>query len=196
MKARRVCAAVLGASGLLGCALAGCCGHDWMARFQPPPPPAPIGTISDQYFTRQEFNAEASKNVVYQHEFKRNGVRLNWAGEDHVKQIAAQIRRNPEFPVVIERSTITADPDDKYGFPVNPNPELDMQRREVVVKALMAMGVPDAAERVVVATAYAEPLTGPQAEQAYMRTYYSNMFGNFGGGFGGFGGGFGGMGFF
>ena len=54
-----------------------------------PPPPARLGTISDQYWTQQETNGEAWKSIIFQHEFKRNGVRLNWAGEDHVKQIAA-----------------------------------------------------------------------------------------------------------
>ena len=135
-------------AGSLG--LASCGTPSWKGLFQNPPGPAPIGTISDQYWSQQEINGEGWKNIIFQHEFKKNGVRLNWAGEDHVKQIAAQINRNPDFKVVIERSTMTADPTAKYKFPVNLNPELDMKRREMVVQALLAMGVPDASERVVV----------------------------------------------
>ncbi len=151
--------------------------------------PAPIGTISDQYWTQQETNGEAWKSIIFQHEFKKNGVRLNWAGEDHVKQIAAQMQRNREFPVVIERSTMTADPTAKYKYPVNPNPELDMKRREVIVQALVALGVPDAAERVVVGPDFTPGLTSQQAESAYYRSLINNGTGQFGGGFGGFGGG-------
>jgi hypothetical protein len=168
--------------------LASCGGPDWRGFFKNPPGPAPIGTISDQYWTQQETNGEAWKNIIFQHEFKKNGVRLNWAGEDHVKQIAAQINRNPDFKVVIERSTMTADPTAKYKFPVNLNPELDMKRREMVVQALLVLGVPDATERVVVGPDFTAGLTEQQAESAYYRGTFNYGTGMFGGGFGGFGG--------
>src|ERR1700722_1914224 len=173
-------------TGSLG--LASCGSPNWQGLFRAPPPPSPIGTINDQYWTQQETNGEAWKNIVFQHEFKKNGVRLNWAGEDHVKQIAAQIQRNPEFPVVIERSTMSADPTDKYKFPVNLNPELDMKRREVVVQALIALGVPNASERVVVGPDFTAGMTEQQAQSAYYRSTFNYGTGMFGGGFGGFGG--------
>jgi hypothetical protein len=158
----------------------------------------PLGAISDQYWTRQEYNAEASKNVFYQHEFKFQGERLNWAGEDHLKQVAAQMVRNPEFPVIIERSLTAPDPTAKYKYPVNPDPALDMRRREMVVEALTSLGVPDAANRVVVSTALAPGITGQQAEQAFLRGGLNTggAFGGFGSSFGGFGGFGGGLGAF
>jgi len=173
-------------AGSLG--LASCGTPDWPGLFRAPPPPRSLGTISDQYWTQQETNGEAWKNTIFQHEFKKNGVRLNWAGEDHVKQIAAQMQRNHEFPVLIERSTMTADPTAKYKFPVNPDPELDTKRREVIVQALVALGVPDASERVVIGPDFTAGLTSQQAENAYYRSMI-NTGGQFGGGFGGFGGG-------
>lgn len=158
-------------------------------------PEAPLGSISDSIWQRQEHNAEASDFVVHQHEFAKNSARLNLAGEDHVKQIALRLGRGQNFPVVIERSMMTAKAETEYRYPVHPNPELDMQRRAVVARALSVMGVGDADQRVVVAPAFAE---GYRANEA-IRAYYRAMFmgggfggGGFGGGVGGGGGGFGG----
>ncbi|MEO8493461.1 MAG: hypothetical protein ABI614_00210 [Planctomycetota bacterium] len=156
---------------------------------------APLGSISDDVWRAQEHNAEASDFVLYQHEFKLNEVRLNTAGEDHVKQIAERISNGDNFPVVIERSNTTARLDTDYKFPVHPNPELDMQRRKLIVNALVRLGVPDADERVVVAPAFAEGFQSQEAMSAYGRGF-SLQGGQGGGGFGGGGGGFGGGGFF
>ena len=151
----------------------------------------PLGSISDEIWQRQEHNAEASDFVVYQHEFKLNGIRLNWAGEDHVKQIAMRLQSGQDFPVVIERSVTTAREDTTYKYPVHPNPELDLRRREVIVQALLAMGVTDADERVVVAPAFAQGFKATEAAATYLR----GIMGGAGGGGGGFGGGGGGGGF-
>lgn len=166
--------------------------------YRQPPPPAPLGTLSDPVWQTQEVNAEASKFVVYEHEFVLGGVRMNMAGQNHVKQIAARLDAGAPFPVAVERSMTSTRPEDEYQFPVHPNPELDNRRREVVVRALTAMGIADADQRVVVAPAFAEGYTGPEAEAAYQRSLYNNSgqggFGGFGGGFGGFGAGQGGIG--
>ncbi|MEE2707723.1 MAG: hypothetical protein VX988_11780, partial [Planctomycetota bacterium] len=47
------------------------------------------------------------------------------------------------------------------------NPRLDFKRREVVVRALAQMGIPDADQRVVIAPAFAQPYTSREAERAY-----------------------------
>jgi len=91
--------------------------------------------------------------------------------------------------VVVERSQTSAKAGTKYQYPVHFNPELDMKRREVVVRALTRMGIADADTRVVVAPAFAQPLTGNEAQSAYA-TGLSG--GGLGGGGGGFGGGMGG----
>jgi hypothetical protein len=154
-------------------------------------PSAPLGMISDSVWQLQEQNAEASDFVVYQHEFKLNGVRLNTAGEDHLKQISERLLAGQDFPVVIERSMTMAREDTTYKYPVHPDPELDMKRREVVVRCLLALGVQDADARVVVAPAFATGFKGTEATRAYLRGLMSG--GGFGGGMGGgMGGGFGG----
>ncbi len=178
----------------------GCHWHRVRAVYQPPPPAEPLGTKSDAIWRKQELNAEASDFVIYQHEFEYNGYRLNMAGEDHLKQIAYRLRQGHDFPVVVERSTTTARPDTKFKYPVHPNPQLDMKRREVVVRALAAMGVHDAEQRVVVAPAYVPGTKATEDAAAYRRalnprfgTFFGlGPFGPFGTGFGfgGFGGGF------
>jgi hypothetical protein len=159
--------------------------------------PAPLGSVVDQIFMQQEINAEASKFVIYMHEFELNestndGWRLNAYGEDHVKQIAANLLRGDPFPVIVERSQTSVRPGTTYRYPIHFSDQLDARRRLVVVSALRAMGVVDADQRVIVAPAYAEGLTAGEASRAYTRSVSGN--GAFsGGGFGGFGGGFGGF---
>lgn len=152
----------------------------------------PLGTISDSIWQNQEHNAEASEFVVYQHEFQLNGARLNTNGEDHLKQIALRLSEGQNFPVVIERSNTTARSKTEYQYPVHPNPQLDLRRRAVVVRALSAMGIGDADQRVVVAPAFAEGYRANEAIRAYQRGING---GGFGQGFG-YGGGWGGGGIF
>ncbi len=202
----------LGAAWLTG-SLAGCgcgplCGRrrpgaDAYARSKPV-----LGTISDDFWQKQVDNADASNFVIYQHEFAPNGVRLNTLGEDHIKQIAMRLSEGAPYPVIIERSTTSAKATTKHQYPIHVNPDLDNQRREVVVKALVAMEIKDAEDRVVVSKSYTNGITGDHAERAYERGYnqINSRGGGFGGGFGGFGGGgglggiggggFGGGGFF
>jgi hypothetical protein len=84
----------------------------------------------------------------------------------------------------------SADPDSEYKYPVHPNPKLDMARREVVVRAMSALGVPDADQRVVVSPALTAGMSSSEAEAAYqagMQGINSNASGmGLGGGFGGF----------
>jgi hypothetical protein len=164
--------------------------------------PPPQGTLTDPIWIAMEENAEPSKFVVYQHEFVYNLARLNWAGEDHLKQIAARLHAGQNFPVLIERSVTSKLQTTEYKYPVHPNPDLDMQRRAVVVQALTAMGIPDADQRVIVSPALVRPQDDIDAERSYSRSHYygggqggsGGGFGGFGGGIGGFGGGFGGFG--
>jgi hypothetical protein len=162
--------------------------------YQPPPPPEMLGTKVDQIMDMQVANADAAKFVVYQHEFELNkytdgkmtqGLRLNEYGEDHLRRIAEGLRNGAPYPVVVERSQTSAKPGTKYEYPIHFNPNLDMQRREVVVRALTRMAIADAEARVVVAPAFSQGLTGPEAESAYSAA----LSGGWGGGGGGGGGG-------
>lgn len=176
------------------------CGYFRRARtlYQKPASPATLGTLSDPIFSNMESNAEASDFVVYQHEFVMDGTRLNDAGQDHVKVIAARILNGQDMLVLIERSRTSVKENTEYEYPVHLNPELDMKRREVIVRSLVAMGVGDAEDRVVVSPALTPGYKATEAMNAYQQGL-SNQggWGGFGGGFGGGGfGGFGGGGFF
>jgi len=162
-----------------------------------------LGSGVDQIMRGQEDNAEASKYVVYQHEFKLNkaenldplnGLRLNEFGEDHIKRIAENLRRGSHFPVLVERSHTSVRPLTKYQYPVHFQPELDRKRREVVVLALVALGIEDAEKRVIISPALAQSYQSVESERAYQNGLNSNNNnGRRGGsGFGGGGSGFGG----
>ena len=184
--------------------LAGCANHQEAARCDPPAPKM-LGSTLDTINMRQETNAEASKFVIYAHEFELNdpsdknletGWRLNEYGQDHVKQIAANIRTGVcGFPVVVERSETSTKPS-RYEYPIHFNEALDAKRRQAIVSSLHAFGIVDAENRVVVAPAFAEGYTASEASRAYNRGLSNG--GNGGSGFGrsgGFGGGLGSGGF-
>jgi hypothetical protein len=183
-----------GATSLAG----GCRHHYYLARelYQPPPAVAPLSTISDPIWQSQEARAEASEFVVNMHDFEYQSPMLNFCGKSHVTQIAARLQYCPNMPVVIEPSMGAVDEETQFRYPVHPNPELDLKRREMVVLALSEMGVHDADKRVLVAPAWAEAFTATEATQVYNQALSgAGAFGGFGGGFGGFGSSFGGGGF-
>ncbi len=182
----------------------GCQGHGKHMFYQEPPPPPVLGTYVDNPLEIQEENAEASKFVIYDHEFQlteaedgkmKGTYYLNEDGEDHVRKIAANLREGVPYPVIIERSRSSAKRNTVYKYPVHRNVKLDNQRRAVVVKSLQAMGIANADELVVVAPALAPGLSGFEAERAYRSSTTRFGFGSGSGGFFGglgFGGGFGG----
>lgn len=161
-----------------------------------PGAPAHLGVVNDQVFMTQEANAEASDFVIYDHEFQGDTVRLNTGGEDHVKQIGARLMAGEQFPVLVERSFSSVVKGTDNPFPVSPNPEMDLQRRAVVVTVLQSMGIPDAEQRVIVGPAYASGFDDEDNSRYRNQRRQNNnggLFGNFGGFMGGFGmfGGFG-----
>ncbi|MBS0265041.1 MAG: hypothetical protein JSS02_24130 [Planctomycetes bacterium] len=201
----------LGTGILVASIVSGCHGRRVREAYVSPQPLPPLGSVIDQVNQVQETNAEHSDFVIYQHEFEMDTDRLNLAGKDHVKQIAARLPQLMEPDpvdgldtprlILIERSNTTVVDGTEFEYPVHPNPELDMQRREVIVRALVAMGIRDAEDRVVISNA----LTPGQKASEAERSYYMGLGGGFGmGGYGGYGGGFGmggigmggGMGFF
>lgn len=195
MTQSRRLAATIAASTLVGGLSMGCCGFKQTYCCQQGDiTPQPLGTISDQVWQKQEENAEASDFVVYEHEFVGNSIKLNQAGEEHVKQIAARAAQVP-FPIIVEQSSMTADPNSKYKYPIHNDPELDLQRRALIVQALHTMGVVDAEQRVVVSPALTPGFEEFEGERALSRGFGRGGSGGFGG-FGGFGGGGLGGGFF
>jgi hypothetical protein len=149
-----------GAVGLLLLVVTGCPNQR--------PTVSPLGTLSDPVWKNQEANAERSDFVMHEHEFIDNGEFLNTLGEDHLKQIAARIVAGQDSQVIVERTRNFARPDTEYKYRVHTNPEMDMRRREIVVRALAAMRVSDADSRVVIAPDLApEYRAGEQAATDY-----------------------------
>jgi len=143
--------AVLTLLSALMCGAVGCEIGETRAR----PVAQPLGSLSDPVWQNQELNAEHSDFVVHEHEFAQTQEFLNTAGEDHVKQIAARLAAGHDAQVLVERSRNSALAATKYQYRVHPNPELDMRRREIIVRSLTALGIQDAEARVVVAPALA-----------------------------------------
>ncbi len=167
--------------------IAGCRSHEsWRDYYQQPEPPKPLGALTDPVWQNQEANAEASDFVIHEHEFEDNSPRLNLGGEDHVKQIAARLNAGQDVPVVVERGMSGLPNTGDYRYPVHPDPQLDMQRREMIVRALTAMNIADAEHRVVVAPAYASGLSGNEAESSYSLGLTGSDYGTGSGNFGGF----------
>ncbi len=156
------------------------------------PPAPPLGTLSDPVWQNQEYNAEPSDFVVHEHEFIADVEFLNTLGEDHLKQIAARLAAGQDALVLIERSMNSARPETAYKYRVHPNPELDVKRRDVVVRSLLAMKIPDADTRTVIA-----PDLAPRYRAGETATTDFSDSGGFQSGFGGagFGGGLGAGGF-
>ena len=145
----------------------------------------PLGAISDSVWQTQELNAEMADFIVYQHEFTGDSEFLNTAGEDHVKQIASRLASGQDAKVVIERSFQSERKDTEYQYPIHPNAELDLRRRDIIARSLVMMGIHDAEERVLVAPSFAQGMVGPEAEAAYRNGMGSSNTGSTGG-FGGF----------
>ncbi|MEE8450935.1 MAG: hypothetical protein V3R99_03440 [Thermoguttaceae bacterium] len=180
----RTFAAALCLTGLL---MTGC--QSWKDYYVPPPPPEPLGALSDSVWQNQEVTAEASKFMVFEHEFKMGSERLNMGGEDHVKQIAVRLQNGQDSWVMVQRSMSSARPDTEYQYRVHPNPELDLRRREILVRSLTAMGVADAEQRVIVAPALSPGATANEAVASYYRGLSASDTSSVGiGGGGGFGG--------
>ena len=156
-----------------------------------------LGYVDDPWWRIQESHGEAANDfVIYEHEFTQDKVRLNTAGMDHVTQLAVRLNNGANYPVVVERNMSSIKEGTEFEYPVNPNPKLDAERREMVIMALAEMGVTDAERRVIVAGDLAEGMEDFQAERVFQQFGYQG-YGGFGGGFGGLGnGGLGGFGGF
>jgi hypothetical protein len=137
--------------------------------------PFPIGQVSDSHWETQQTNAEAADFIFYDHEFRGNTAQLAPGGKKHLEQIALRLEHVP-FPVVVEES------------PHDARPELDEARRRTIVEQLARLGVLNIEERVVVANAFPEGVTGIEAEGAYQNVIGDSYGGGLGRRFGGTGG--------
>ncbi len=84
-------------------------------------------------------------------------------------EIAARMPSTP-FPVLVQRSDNNSDP------------ELDVLRRNLVVRVLTDLGAHDAERRTVVSQPYSNGINAVEGEQDYGRFRMSRRNGNNGGG--------------
>jgi hypothetical protein len=139
--------------------------------------------MTDSHWETMQTNAEAADFIFYDHEFRYDTrahvdtAELAPGGKKKLMQVALRLEHVP-FPVVIEES--------QHGS----RPELDEARRQTVIRELARLGVAEADDRVVVASAFAEGFTGVEGENAYLNVLGSNWGrgGGYGRRFGGTGG--------
>ena len=171
---------LLVAAALVSLLTAGC-GFRWREFVYGTPAAMPLGTLSDPVWQNQEANAERSDFVLREHEFQLDSEFLNTAGEDHLKQIAARLAAGQGGPVIVERSKHASRPHTAHKYPVHPNPDLDMLRREIVVRSLVVMGIPWADELVVVAPDLAPQYRAEEVEAMYHSRGYQRQGAGWGG---------------
>jgi hypothetical protein len=150
--------------------------------------PFPLGQVTDSHWESQQANAEAADFIFYDHEFRYDTAKhvdtaqLSPLAKKKLEQVALRLEHVP-FPVVIEELPRNHDDARNHAKGL-----LEQARRKTIVEQLNRLGITNADERVVVANAFPEGITGIEAERSY-----SNIIGgNFGGGtgrrFGGTGG--------
>jgi hypothetical protein len=139
--------------------------------------PPPNGTYMNAYIEAQAGKAEADDFVVYRHEWYLGGHELGPYGRYHIDQIIKRLPTVP-FPVLVQTQM---------------NEQIDETRRQVIVQALAAAGVPDPDHRVIVGFPQAEGLYGEEAPTIYRQMLRGTATGAGNTGFGAAGG-FGGLG--
>ena len=151
--------------------------------------PFPVGQVTDSFWETQQTNAEAADFIFYDHEFKRQTTgnheetaQLSPLAKKKLEQVAMRLEHVP-FPVVIESF-----PRDHDAAKNHQKGLVENARRKTVVEQLNRIGITNADERVIVANAFPEGITGVEGEQSY----FNIISGGFGGGvgrrFGGTGG--------
>lgn len=132
--------------GLLA-AVAGCSCCDKGVTTLPPP----LGTSINQAVDIQAGNAVADDFVVYTQEWFGDTAVLGPAGKRHLERM---IKKLPQVacPIVIEPTGLI---------------DLDRSRQDAIVSVLAMREVPDAAQRVTIDDALAEPLNADEAERIY-----------------------------
>ena len=160
-------------------AATGC--REWRAYYQRPSA-QPLGTHIDPVWQAQERNAEMSDFVIHVHEFRDfNSELLNHAGEEHLMSIAARLKKGQDARVIVERSKTSPREETTYKYPVHTNVELDMRRRDMVVRLLGAMGVPDAEVRTIIGPRLTPGMSAAEGERTLRETGMTGAGDAFGG---------------
>jgi hypothetical protein len=122
--------------------------------------PPPVGTRVNTVLHGQAFRAEAADFVVHKHEWYLGGREPGPYGRRHLATIGARLPAVP-FAVVVE----PVEPEELPQASPASIAELNEARRLRVVEALLACGIEDANQRVVLGYPRAEGLAGSSAER-------------------------------
>lgn len=150
--------------------------------------PLPVGQVTDSHWETQQTNAEADDFIFYDHEFRYDTehqvdtAQLSPRTKKKLEQVALRLEHVP-FPVVIEEL-----PRDHDAARNRQKGLLEQARRQTIVEQLNRMGITNADERVVIANAFPEGITGIEAEQSYSTILGGSFRGGAGRRFGGTGG--------
>ena len=156
--------------------------------------PAPLGTYIGAWSAAQAEQADATDFVIFQREWYQGGNQLGPEGHRHLQGILSQVAKVP-YPVLIEPVTPILGARSDLQKTLAAAAELDQVRRQLIVDRLLACGIDDAHQRVLIAYPDALQMLGPEAARTYQIYIRAGQSGGGvgGGGFGG--GGFGGGGF-
>lgn len=121
--------------------------------------PPPAGTHVRSLQDLQIAHAEEQDFIIYEHHWYQGGTILGPDGRRHVAEIADRLPFVP-FPVLIEPDTpnFNAYPDPETAYAMAA--QRDVERRQLVVNALLAAGIVDAEQRVLIAATRPEGLNG------------------------------------
>ncbi len=152
------------------------------------------GTLLAQINIGQQDRAQAEKLIVYKHEWYLEKTEPGPAGRKHLAAIRQMLDCvPPNWPVVVE----PVEPEDEEVVNFEATRKLNEARRRKVVETLVALGYPNANERVILGYPTPEGLYGDPAALIGARYIYTQSgFGMGGGMMGGgmMGGGMGGGG--
>ncbi len=127
--------------------------HDPCATIPPGALPAPNGSSVRAWFGKQAALAEEDDFVIYSHEWYMGGIQLGPYGQYHVSRIIHRLPSVP-FAVILQ---------------VDGKPDVILNRRLVIVNALLHAGITDAEQRVVVDFPKAEGLRGDEIPRVFQR---------------------------
>ncbi|NBO93441.1 MAG: hypothetical protein EBV06_14185 [Planctomycetia bacterium] len=126
-------------------------GSAWGMEFPPTMQVEPLGVASTRIFSAQVEAARQDHYVFYELEWKAGTTILGPAGAAHLDRVSKLLGKT-RYPVILEMS---------------PDANLNLARRDVIVNALAAAGIPNAPQRVVVGRPPAEGLYGEESIPIY-----------------------------
>lgn len=150
--------------------------------------PVKPGTYLNQIHQAEIAVARRDRFTISEHEWYQGQEQLGPEGRRHLREVA-HLMLESDFPLILEADTVAIDYQESLEEALARSDELNARRKDLLVSELIAQGVPDAENRVILEPVDRVGIRGIEAPGVFSRSI--------GGGFGGQqgGGGFGGGGF-